>query len=367
MKRISQYLNNPNFKRLLWPLAALTAIIVFNVIFTKGFFSITVKDGHLFGSLIDILNRGAPVMVVTIGMTLLFATKGIDLSVGSMAAISGALAAVIIQPEFLHYLYEYDVETGTAAGELAPLFSVVFFPLLLCLLLGMFNGVLVAFINIQPIIATLILMVAGRGIAQLITRGQNVSFKHAPFEFIGTGFLFGLPFPVILVVILAILAYIISRRTALGMFIEAIGVNPVASDLIGIKTKLITVLLYGFSAFCAGIAGLILTADIEVATPLVTGKFMELEVIAAVFIGGTIWGGRFTIAGSIIGALILQSLTTMILTRGIPPQVTYLFQALIIISVVLIQKEKFRQMIMNQMNQLIGKVHRDEVISSKQN
>ena len=330
-------IRNENLQKLLWPLVALGMIILFNVFFTPGFIHMEIKDGRLFGSLIDIINRGAPVMLLSIGMTLVFATGGIDLSVGAVMAIAGALAATIIRPDYVKGVLDY--------GELRPVLYVVAIPLILSVAAGLWNGLLVAYVGIQPIIATLILMVAGRGIAQLITQGQIVVFIHEPFQFIGSGFLFGLPFPITIVIFVIAATYLATRKTALGMFIEAVGANPVACRFMGVKERLIKLSVYMFSGLCAGMAGLITCADIKAADANNAGLFLELDAIAAVIIGGTMWGGRFTLAGSIIGTLIIQSLTTTILTRGIAPEITLVFKAVVIIGVALIQSEDFRKSI----------------------
>ena len=320
--------------RLLYPFLALMAILLFNLVFTKGFFSVTIRDNHLFGSLVDILNRGAPTMLLAIGMTLVYATGGVDLSVGAVMAISGALAAQIIRPDYVRGILEYPEEVS--------LLLVIGIPLLVTTLLGLWNGLLVAYVGVQPIIATLILMTAGRGIAQLITRGQIIVFIHKPFEFIGSGFLF-VPFPIILVATLFLATYLMTRKTAMGTFIEALGANPVASRFMGINVKVIKASVYAFSGFCAGLAGLINCADIRAADANNAGLFFELNAIASVIIGGTINGGRFTLAGSIIGALIIQALTTTILTRGVPAQTVLVYKAIIIIIVAIIQSERLRK------------------------
>lgn len=333
-------IDNQNLKRLLWPLIALGGILLFNLLFTPGFFQISIKEGHFFGSLIDIGNRAAPVMLLSIGMTLVFATGGVDLSVGAIMAISGAIAATVIRPDYVKGILEY--------GEMKPLVLVLMIPLFFSLLAGLWNGLLVGYIGIQPIIATLILMVAGRGIAQLVTQGQIVVFIHEPFQYIGSGFLFGLPFPIIIAVMIFAMTHLLTRKTGLGMFIEAIGANLVASRFMGIRERMITVAVYVFSGFCAGVAGLIACADIKAADANNAGLLLEMDAIAAVIIGGTIWGGRFTLVGSVIGTLIIQSLTTTMLTLGVAPEVTPVYKSIVIISVALIQSEKFRQLFTNQ-------------------
>ncbi len=337
MSKSSKLLRKEQFERLFWPIMALGGIIAFNIIFTKGFLNIEIKNGHLFGSIIDIFNRGAPVMLLSMGMTLVFATGGIDLSVGSVIAMSGALAAQVIRPEYIWGSLEYP-------DPPAALIIIILIPLFFSMLAGLWNGFLVSFIGIQPIIATLIFMVAGRGVAQLITRGQIPVFIHEQFQFIGSGFLFMIQFPIIIVMVMLVLSYVLTRKTSLGLFIEAVGSNKTASRYIGIRSKVIIVSTYIFCALCAGIAGLIICADIKAADANNAGLFFELDAIAAVIIGGTVWGGRFTLAGSIIGALIIQSITTTILTFGIPPEVTLIFKAFVIILVAFIQSNYFKDL-----------------------
>jgi simple sugar transport system permease protein len=187
-------------------------------------------------------------------------------------------------------------------------------------------------------------MVAGRGIAQLIIRGQIVIFIHEAFEFVGGGFLLRLPFPVILVILMLTIIYLLTRKTALGMFIEAVGANPTASRFMGLRARQIKLVMYMLSGLCAGIAGLIVCSDIRAADANNAGLFLELDAIASVIIGGTIWGGRFTLAGSMFGALIIQTLMTTILTRGVPPEVTLVYKAFVIILVALIQSKNFRRL-----------------------
>ena len=311
--------------RIVWPLAALGALLLFNLLFTGGFFRVEIKNGHLFGSLIDILNRAAPVMLVSLGMTLVIATRGVDLSVGAVAAISGAVAALLITKG----------DTGLA--------GVVSVALLAALVAGAWNGVLVAWLGIQPIVATLILMVAGRGVAQLITNGQILVFENKPFEFIGGGFLFGLPFTVSIVAIAFAFAWFATRKTALGLFIEAVGGNETASRYAGIGDRTVKLIVYAFCGLCAGVAGLILTSDIKGADANNAGLYIELDAILAVVVGGTsLDGGRFRLAGTIVGALLIQTLTTTILSRGVPVEFTLVVKALVVVLVCLVQSESFR-------------------------
>lgn len=310
---------------LLWPFLALAGLLLFNLAFTRGFFSVEMKDGRLFGSLIDILNRAAPTMLLALGMTMVIALKGVDLSVGAVMAIAGAVAALLITKAHM------------------ALAGVIALPLIVALVAGACNGVLVAYAGIQPIVATLILMVAGRGIAQLLTDGQIITFENKSFEFLGSGFFAALPFTITIVAVMFVITSLVTRKTALGLFIEASGNNEQACRYAGINARLVKLLVYSFSGLCAGVAGLIATADIKGADANNVGLYLELDAILAVVIGGTsLDGGRFRLFGSIVGALIIQTLTTTILSRGVAVEFTLIVKALVVLIVCLMQSEVFR-------------------------
>jgi ribose/xylose/arabinose/galactoside ABC-type transport system permease subunit len=320
----------------IYPLAALAILLLFNLLLTPGFFRIEVRDGRLFGSLIDILNRGTPVLLLSLGMTLVIATGGIDLSVGAVMALVGAVAACLIaRPDDspLHFL--------NVSGSLPLILAISLF---VALLAGLFNGVLVAAFKLQPIVATLILMVAGRGAAQLVTNGQIPTFHYRPFEFLGAGFLFGLPFPLVLAVVLFVLILVLVRASALGLLIEAVGNNPVAARLAGVHAGGVKLACYVVCALLAGVAGLIATADIKAADVNNTGLYLELDAILAAAIGGTsLAGGRFSLVGATIGALVIQTLTTTILARGVAPELTLVIKAAVVVALCLLQSPRFRE------------------------
>lgn len=316
---------------LFWPIAILFSLLMFNFIYSPDFLSIVVRDGKLYGSLIDILNFGAPLMLVSIGMTLVIATKGIDLSVGSVVAIAGSLSCLTISK-------------GSDQNSLSLVLSAMGIALLLSVLLGLWNGLLVAKAGIQPIIATLILMVAGRGIAQLITSGQIITVNSKSYSFLGTGSLISLPFSIFVVAIVLAIAIVFTRKSAMGLFIEAVGINPEASRLSGIRSKMVLFLVYIFCGLCAGIAGLLVSSNVSSADGNNAGLWYELDAILAVVIGGTsLNGGRFYLMGTIIGALIIQTLTTTIYMIGIPPEITLVVKACVVLIVCLIQSESFRK------------------------
>lgn len=316
--------------RLVWPVAVLVLLLVGNLFFTPGFLSVEVRDGHLYGSVIDILRSATPLALVALGMTVVIATGGIDLSVGSVVAISGAIACL--------WISELDSQNSVSG-----VFTAIGLALVLCLVLGAWNGFLVTTIGIQPIIATLILMVAGRGLAQLITGGQIITLNSAPYKVIGTGYWLALPVSVLIVAVVVAIAVVLTRRTALGLLIESIGGNPLASRLAGILAGRITLIVYAFCGLCAGIAGLIYSSNVSSADGNNAGNLIELDAILAVVIGGTaLTGGRFSIAGSMVGAVVIKTLDITIYTAGVPTNVTLLFKAVVVVILCLAQSPAFR-------------------------
>lgn len=311
--------------RLFWPVVMLLILFLINVIAFPGFFAISVRDGNLYGSLVDILRNGAPTLIVAIGMTLVIATRGIDLSVGAICAISGAVACSILLG-------------SSDPGNPGVVAVAILTALLVGLFCGLWNGLLVAVFGIQPIIATLILMTAGRGVAMLITEGQILTVTSPPFKALGSGFWFGVPVAVYIAAIIFVFAVVLTRRTALGLLIESVGINPEASRQAGIRSRGLLFAVYTFCALCAAVAGLILTANTMAADANNAGLFIELDAILAVVIGGTsLAGGRYSLAGTLVGALVIQTLVTTVYTVGIPPIATMVFKAAVVTAVCLLQ------------------------------
>lgn len=298
---------------------ALAAVLLINWILFPNFFRISWQDGRFFGSLIDVLNRGAPVAILAIGMTGVIATKGVDLSVGAIMAVCGAVAATMV-----------------VAGYPTPM--AVLAALAVGLACGLWNGFLVAVLEIQPIVATLVLMVAGRGIAQLITSGSIVTFNDPALIFLGTGSFLGLPMAAVIAVVLTVVVTFIARRTAIGLFVQAIGVNRAAASLAGIRSRVLLMLVYSLSGFCAAIAGVIVAADIRGADANNSGLWLELDAILAVVIGGTsLLGGRFSIPLAVVGAIIIQAMNTGILVSGFRPEFNLIVKAGMIILILMVQ------------------------------
>ncbi len=322
--------------RLFWPVMALLLILLANLFISPGFFELEFRDGRVYGSLVDILNRGAPVALLAIGMSLVIATGGVDLSVGAVIAITGAVCANLLN------------------SSADSLFIVISLGLFAGLVAGFINGSLVSFLGIQPIVATLVLMVAGRGIAQLINNGQIITFSHEGFAFLGVGSVLGLPTPVVIVLVVLAALHCLVRFTALGLFIEAVGCNPRASHLAGVHVNAVKLSVYCISGLCAALAGMIITADIQGADANNAGLWLELDAILAVVIGGSaLTGGRFSLLLSVIGVLIIQALGTTILVSGIAPQYNLLIKSLVIVAVLLLQAPLFKQQFKQQLSGLV--------------
>ena len=253
----------------------------------------------------------------------MIATGVIDLSVGAVMAISGATAASL-----------------TVQGYGLPI--VILSALGVGILSGLWNGILVALLKIQPFVATLILMVAGRGVAQLITAGQIVTFNSPSLSWLGSGSLFLLPTPVIITLLTLLAFWLLTRKTALGLFIEAVGINIRAAKNAGVNTRLIVMGTYMLSGLCAAIAGIIVTADIRGADANNAGLWLELDAILAVVIGGaSLMGGRFNFLLSILGALIIQGMNTGILLSGFQPELNQVVKAVVVLVVLVFQSPRF--------------------------
>ena len=299
---------------------ALLLLIAFNLAFTSNFATLQTLNVNL--------TQVCTIVIVAVGMTLVIATGGIDLSVGSLMAISGALAPMIFM------------------GKLFPIGNIYFAVALAIIiavgvatLLGLFNGWLIARFRIQPIIATLVLFIAGRGIAQVMTNGQLQTFKVPEFQFIGLGRILGIPFQVIVMLVLVVLAAWIIRVTVFGRQILAIGGNEKASGLSGIAVNKVKLAVYGISGFCAGIAGLVVIAINSASDANLVGMGMELDAIAAVAVGGTLLsGGRASIIGTLLGALTIQLVRYTLLANGVPDSAAQIAQAVIIVLAVWVQQ-----------------------------
>ncbi|HWM32820.1 MAG TPA: ABC transporter permease [Pseudolysinimonas sp.] len=316
--------------RLFWPIAALLVLVIVNTVARPSFIAVTVQGGQLYGPLIDILRNSAPLMLVALGMTIVIATRGIDLSVGAIMAVSGAVALTII-------------EGSPDPDGMGTVLIAIVTGVLVAFVLGLWNGFLVSVIGIQPIIATLVLMLAGRGIALLITGGFITTINSDPYRFIAQGYVFGLPFALYVSLAAVAIVALIERRTALGMLTEAVGINPEASRLAGVRSRGIIWAAYAVSGLLAGLAGILYSSNIMAADANAAGLYIELDAILAVVLGGTsLMGGKFSLAGTVVGVFTIQTLKSTITFLGVPPAVSPLFLAIVVVIVVLVQSPRLR-------------------------
>ncbi len=305
-------------------LAAFLALIAFNILVTPNFVSWQTLNVNL--------TQVATIVIVGVGMTLVIATGGIDLSVGSLMAISGALAPMI----FLGTIVPID--NAFVAVALA-----LILPVIVAGAFGWFNGFLITRYSIQPIVATLVLFIAGRGIAQVMTNGNLQVFKNESFQFIALGRVFGVPAQVIIMIVVVALSAFLIRRTGLGRQIIAVGGNEKAARLAGIPAKRVKRLVYVLSGLCAGIAGLIVVARNSASDANLVGLGMELDAIAAVAVGGTLLtGGRANVLGTLLGAFVIQLVRYTLLANGVPDAAALVVKAGLIVAAVYIQQRADR-------------------------
>ena len=329
------------------PTLALLIILVVDFFLIPGFFKIEFKDGHLYGSLIDILVHASPTMVLAVGMTLVIATGGVDLSVGAVIAISSSVACIMINPTIVGLNLAAPRQfINDPQYSWMPLWLVFIIPLVVATLFGLWNGTLVAYGRIQPMVATLILMIAGRGIAQLITNAIQIIIFNDTYAFIGNGFIV-LPFALFLAVAVLAAAWLISRRTAIGLYVESVGINSRSSFYSGLHEKRIKLFAYAFCGFSAGVAGLMIASNIRTSDANQIGLYTELDAILAVTIGGTVLGsgGRFSLAGSAIGALVLQATIVSMLSFGVPASAIIAVKALVVVGVILLYADQTQRVV----------------------
>ena len=324
--------------KITWAAIAEILILIVCLIVRPDFFNISYQPstGMLYGSLIDIVNRSAEITIIAMGMTLVLALGGTDLSVGALVAVSGAFALKLLR---------WDVTLYPTPGDYSiyPFVLVIIAPLLTCILMGCFNGFLVGQLQLQPIIATLILMVSGRGVAQILTNGKQFTTLYSPFRWIGQGSALFLPTPIIITVVIVAAVMIFVRKTAFGTFVESVGINRSASRLSGINAKKVIMIVFALTGFLSGVAGLIYSSRIMSCDSNNAGLNYETDAILSAVIGGTnMAGGKFSLAGTIIGSIIIRTIVTFVYYFGISAEATMAFKAMIIAVVIVLQSEPVR-------------------------
>ena len=302
----------------------LLALLLFNAFFTPYFLSIQTLNVNL--------TQVATIIIVAMGMTLVIATGGVDLSVGSLMAISGVLAPLI----FLSPAFGNARVLGVILAFVVPVLAAGAF--------GTLNGLFITRLRLQPIVATLVLYIAGRGIAQVMTGGQLQSFNRPDFAYIGLGRPFGIPFQVILMLLIVAITYWVVRRTVFGRYVLAVGGNETAARLSGVPVNRVKLAVYTISGLLAGLAGLIVIAINTSSDANQVGQGMELDAIAAVAVGGTLLsGGRAQVLGTLFGALIIQLIRFTLLAKGVPDAAALVVKAAIIIIAVALQQRRRRE------------------------
>ena len=316
------------------PVVALAVLLTFNALFVDGFMTIQLtEDGRLYGRLIDILNRSCSLVILSLGMTFVIATAGIDISVGAVVAISAAVVCSLIGGR------------GDGVAE-TPMFLAILAAIGVGVFCGIWNGLLVAKFKIQAMVATLILMTAGRGVAQLMTGGQIITVYYKPFEYI-SGVIPGniLPTNIFIALAMVLLVAFLMKKTSIGLFIQSVGINPTAARYAGINVTMVIFLVYAFSGLCAGVSGLIESSLIRAADANNAGLNMEMDAILAVALGGTLLsGGKFYIGGSVVGAITIQTLTTTMYALGVSSDQLPVVKAAAVIIICLIQSKKAQEM-----------------------
>lgn len=299
-------------------LIALVLLIIGNAIFTPNFATVS--------NLWNVLQLVSTTVLVAVGMTMVIATRGIDLSVGAVMAIASAVAAVSL---------------GSGVGV------AILLALVIACGVGALNGLLISGFRIQPIIVTLATLITGRGVAQVISNGgQLIPFSNPGFEYLGKGFVGPIPVQVVIMLVAVVAGILMMRETSFGRYIVAVGGNEAAARLAGVRVHRTKIAVYALSGLLAGLAGLIETARLGASDAQKVGLYIELDAIAAVVVGGTpLTGGRATIVGTLIGALIMQVITTSFNMgpfgmNPLPYSWGLVFKAAIILLAVYIQRPK---------------------------
>ncbi|MCL1841571.1 MAG: ABC transporter permease [Propionibacteriaceae bacterium] len=341
--------------RMFFPLLCLVLVLLLNVIVQIAqtgsagpFFHIVVTNGALNGPLVTILNRSSELVIVAVGMMIVVScSRGVDISVGSVMALTSAITVwtlgfgTLAQHNYhvTAYVVPYAVAllVGMAAGAVC----------------GLWNGFLVAKLKIQPMVATLILYTGGRGIAKVVADGQINKVDVPSFRWAGNFIqdsagknIVPIPTPIFIAALVVILTALVLRFTALGTNIQAVGINDRASRLVGLRSSRIIVAAFIFCGVCAAIAGIIATSRIAGIDTQNNGKMMEMDAILAVALGGnSLMGGRFSLSGTVIGAITIQALTTVLYSINVSADQLPMFKAIVVVIIVVLQSSELKPML----------------------
>ncbi len=325
------------------PIAALLLLALFNLAVDPSFFKITLGnnsagDPVLTGYLMTILDYGSEVAILAIGMTLVTAAcGGQDISVGAAVAIAGSVILRVL------------VGIGGDGTLQAPILVGFLAACVVSMLFGAFNGVLVAIFNIQPMVATLILYTAGRSIAAWINNNELPIVTDKSFTYFG-GFIPGIPIPTpfFLAVICIAIALLALRYTTLGLYTQAVGINASSSRLNGLNPAFIKWLSFVILGLCVAVVGLIKTSRLSTINYSVIAKDIEMDAILAVALGGNVLsGGKFNIMASIIGAYVIQFLTTTLYKFNVSSDALPAYKAVVVILLVVLSAPAVKDKLIN--------------------
>ncbi len=313
-------------QQLFLPIFSLIVVLLINLIKDPGFFQIGLQNGVLYGRLIDILNRGSEIAILAVGQTLVVAVSaGTDISVGSVMSLTACGTCMMLAGYGNNSVNELAVPMGVG----------ILFGLVLALLCGCMNGALVAKLKIQPMVATLILYTGARAIGLVLCNNQITYIRYEPYKYFGN-FIPGCPIPTPIFIAAAVIALmtLFLKKTALGLYIQSVGINSKASRISGINADMICFWCYAICGLCAGIAGIIASSRIYSADSNNIGLNYEMDAILAVALGGNNLGG-----GTI------QAITTTLLAMGVSTDQAPVVKAIIVIAIVVVQAPAFKQML----------------------
>ena len=326
------------------PLVALVLLVIFNLVTDPGFFKIALEpnssgDMVLSGNLITMIDYASELVILAIGMTLVTsASGGQDISVGATIAIAGSTILRIVKTK------SPDISGGQFAVMIIGSFLLC---VLVSALFGAFNGALVAFFKIQPMVATLILFTAGRSIAAWINNNDNISINDKRFGYFGN-FIPGIPVPtpVFITIICLIVIALVLKFTNLRLYSQSVGINASSSRLNGINPKMIKLLTFVILGICVAVCGFIKVSRTSSITYSVIANNIEMDAILAVALGGnSLGGGKFNLTASVIGAYVIQFLTTTLYKfKEIDSSSISAYKAVVVILLIIISSPFVRKL-----------------------
>ena len=319
--------------RLTFSLTVLVLFLLQNMLTIPGFFQMEMRNGLWSGYIPNILDEASNLVIVTLGMTLVTAASGgQDISVGAIMTIAASFCGLLLNGS--------EVRTDVFQN---PYLLALLVGLLGGALCGAFNGFMVSVLKIQPMIASLILFTAGRSIAKQITHGQTIYQMNPTFKWLGVQ-IPGVPVrtPILVAILMVLLVLLLVKKTSLGLYVQSVGINRSASRLVGLNSSVIVFMSFVICGVLAGVAGLVSSSSVGSVNSGDLGVGIEMDAILAVALGGNmLGGGKFSIAGSVIGAYTIQTITTTLYAMNVRADQLQVFKASIIVLIIVISNEVF--------------------------